>query len=169
MLQSQNLGLKWYILYTYPNYEKKILKVLTQKNIFCFLPTQRIIRQWSDRKKTIEVPLFPNYLFVYTTNQERVKQLDISGVARYVTHCGKPVTVSQQEIEIVEKMVAKSDISVESDLIERDIVKIVEGPFTGLEGIFFQRKGRTRVGVKIEAMNQFLCVEVDISYVQKIN
>jgi transcriptional antiterminator RfaH len=158
---------KWYVVYTHPNFEKKVYNSLQQRDIISFLPFRKITRQWSDRKKTMEVPLFPNYLFVYTTIHDRFKVLEVPGAARYISFDGTPVTITDNEISMIKKMMTEPDVMIESYL-EGDSVKITDGPFTGLTGIVFERKGRTRFGVKLNAINQSLSVEFNRSSIAKI-
>lgn len=168
LIQQKCLESNWCVLYTYPNYEKKVLRTATQKNIICFLPTHKVVRQWSDRKKTIEVPLFPNYLFVHTNRQNRFEILDILGVTHFVSHCGKPAIISPQEIDLIRKMTAEREVSLERDFLKGDLVKIVDGPFSGLEGILFEKKGNSRFAVKIEGINQSISISINKSAVLKI-
>lgn len=157
---------KWYVIYTHPNFEKKVYNSLQQRDIISFLPLRKMTRQWSDRKKTVEVPLFPNYLFVYSTVHDRFKVLDIPGAARYVSFNNSPVTVTDNEIIMIKKMMDDPDVMIENCL-EGDSVKITEGPFTGQTGIVFERKGKTRFGVKLNAINQSLSVEFTRSAISK--
>jgi transcriptional antiterminator RfaH len=158
---------RWYVVYTYPNSEKKVHTHLVQKNITCFLPLQRVKRQWSDRTKIIEVPLFPNYIFVYTTNRERFKVLDIPGVSRYIMYNGGPATISENEITTIKKMMIDKEAILEQ-YIDGEAVNIIDGPFNGLTGIIFERKGKTRFGVKIEAINRAISVELNGSSVKRL-
>mgnify|MGYP003389971793 FL=1 len=158
---------KWYVVYTHPNFEKKVYNSLQQRDIISFLPLKKMIRQWSDRKKTIESPLFPNYLFVYTTVHDRFKVLEIPGTARYISFNNSPVTITDNEIEMIKKMMTDPHVMIENCL-EGDAVKITEGPFTGLTGIIFERKGRTRFGVKLNVIKQSISVEFNRSSIVKI-
>jgi transcriptional antiterminator RfaH len=157
----------WYVIYTYPNFEKKIQQSLLKKNIMCFLPLQKMMRQWSDRKKVIEVPLFPNYVFVYISNLERFRVLDILGVSRYISYNGSPAIISDDAISKIKKMMHGPDIVIENYL-EGDLIKIIDGPFTGLTGIVFERKGKKRFGIRIEAINQCLSVELNATSIKKL-
>lgn len=75
---------KWFALYTKPRWEKKIHAVLTRKGIESWCPIQKVQRQWSDRKKIIEDPLFKSYVFVHINEPERVKVLMTDGVLNFV-------------------------------------------------------------------------------------
>jgi transcription antitermination factor NusG len=159
---------RWYVVYTCPNSEKKVHTSLVQKNITSFLPLKKVTRQWSDRRKTIKIPLFPNYIFVYTTNQERFKVLDIYGVCRYIMYNKCPATISENEITTLKKLLVNQEAVIEQYL-EGEKVNIVDGPFNGLTGIIFQRKGKMRFGVKIDAINQAISVELNGSSIRKID
>lgn len=168
LVQFQNVEKNWYVLYTYPNYEKKVLKVASQKNIPCFLPTQKVVRIWSDRRKILEVPLFPNYLFVQVNKQNRFTILDILGVVRFVSHSGKPALISDDEIKLIKKMSNSQEITLEQDFVNGDLVRIVEGPFIGLEGILFHKKGKNRLAIRIEGINQSISISSCKLMVEKI-
>lgn len=166
-MSNTNINLfKWYVVYTYPNFEKKVRNHMVQKNIACFLPLQKVTRQWSDRKKIIEVPLFPNYIFVYIPNDERFKILGIVGVSRYIMYNNGPAIISDKEITIIKEMLMEPSVQVEKYL-EGDIVEIIEGPFSGLKGTVFERKGKKRLGIKIKSLDQSLSAEFDISSIKR--
>ncbi len=157
----------WYVIYTHPNFEKKVFNSLQQRDIISFLPSKKITKQWSDRKKTVEVPLFSCYLFVYTTIHDRFKVLEIRGVRNYVSFNGSPVTITDDEISLIKKMISDPEVMLENYL-EGDSVKIIKGPFMGFTGIIFERKGKTRFGVKLKAINQSLSVELNYSSIKKL-
>jgi transcriptional antiterminator RfaH len=157
----------WYVMYTYPGFEKKIQKSLLQKKMTCFLPLYNLVRQWSDRKKVIEVPLFPNYIFVLANQKNRFEILNIYGISRFVTYNGKPVVVSEKEIDTIQKTMVTPGVMLE-DYLEGDLVLIINGPLIGLEGVVFEKKGKKRIGVKIESINQYLSIEVCSTDVKKV-
>ncbi|WP_448634286.1 UpxY family transcription antiterminator [Pedobacter panaciterrae] len=132
----------WYIVYTFPNLEKKIYNELTKKKIKAYLPLQNVIRQWSDRKKEIKVPMFPNYVFINSTERERFKLLKIGGVLKFITFEGKPAMVSEDEISNIMKFETMV-FEIESNLVSGDEVIIVDGPFTDLQGKLFLKGVRS--------------------------
>lgn len=168
LVQCANLEQNWCVLYTYPNYEKKVLKVATQKNITCFLPTQKVERTWSDRRKILEIPLFPNYLFVQVNKQNRFTILDILGVVRFVSLSGKPAIISDYEIDLIRKMTNGPEVALEREFVNGDLVRIIEGPFMGLEGILFQKKGKHRLSIRINGINQSISISTSSQLVAKI-
>ena len=89
----------WYVLITKPKSEKKVAKKLEEKGIEVCCPVSVEVRQWSDRKKKVEVPLLPSMILVNLQDKERVKVFDVFGVVRYLFWLGKPATVSDAEID----------------------------------------------------------------------
>ena len=160
----------WYIGYTYPNYEKKVQRLLSQKRIDSLLPMQKVIRQWSDRKKQIELPLFPNYIFINTTAHERFDALNTEGILKFVSFEGRPAVLSEKDIESIRKISnGDFEISKEHSFENGDYVMITQGPFIGMKGILFERKGKTRFGFKLDAIDQRISIEICTSMIQKIN
>lgn len=157
----------WYIVYTFPNLEKKIYNELTRKKIKAYLPLQNVIRQWSDRKKEIKVPMFPNYVFINSTERERFKLLKIGGVLKFITFEGKPAMVSEDEISNIMKFETMV-FEIESNLVSGDEVIIVDGPFTGLQGKLFFKRGKERLGVHLSSINQSLSIEVCSTSLRKV-
>jgi len=159
----------WYIIYTSPNYEKKSYLSLLKINIPTFLPIQKVQRQWSDRKKTIEVPLFPNYLFVKIPQKDRFKVLEIYGIKKYITSLGKPVIIPENQINYIKKMLECPSLNTEHLLRSGDRVVITDGPFKEMQGVLFGTKGKERLGVKIESLNQTISIDISKSSIQLIS
>ena len=162
--------LKWYIAYTYPNYEKKVERLLIQNKINCFLPLQKVERQWSDRIKKIDVPLFPGYIFINSTSHEKYDALNITGVLKFISFGGQPATLSDKDMETI-KQISLSNISItkEHSFDKGDYVKILEGPFVGLTGYLFERKGKSRFGFRLDAIDESISIEICASMIEKIN
>jgi transcription antitermination factor NusG len=91
----------WYALYTNPRSEKRAHAELISKGIDSYLPLQRTLKQWSDRKKWVEEPLFRSYLFVYIPQNQYFEVLNTPGVVRYVTFEGKAVPIPPKQIEAI--------------------------------------------------------------------
>lgn len=161
------LKTSWYIVYTYPNLEKRIFTELQKKNVNAYLPMQKKIRNWSDRKKEIRTPLFPNYIFINTTEKERHKFFDINGVVNFISFGGKPAVMSDDEILNIKKF-EETVFEVELSLIQGDDVMIINGPFTGVRGKLFVKKGKERFGVRLSSINQSLSLEICTSCLRKI-
>jgi len=158
----------WYVIYTFPHFEKKVHLALLNANIVNYLPLQRVVRQWSDRIKKVERALFPNYLFVQMPIQEKYKVLTIYGVSRFVCFGGNPAIVTDEEICIIKQLIIDPGLRVEQDIVHGDIVTITDGPFKGLTGSVFERKGKTRLCIRIKTIKQILSVEVPLSIIKKL-
>ena len=124
--------MNWYVVYTKPKWEKKVAAQLQNNGIECYCPVVVQIRQWSDRKKNVEVPLFNSYVFVRLAENERNAVFDYVGVVRYLFWLGKPAIVRDDEINIIKKWLNTSDnndVEVASYHIG-DSIALESGPFS---------------------------------------
>lgn len=159
----------WYVVYTCPNKEKKICHELGRRNITAFLPTMQVVRQWSDRKKSIEVPLFPNYLFVNIPPGERWVVLMVSGVVNFVVYNGIPAVVKDTEIDLVKKIILeRTEISTGHCCITGEKVRVKHGPLAGLVGRVIGQKGMLRLYVELETIHQSISIDIDASFLTSI-
>lgn len=90
---------QWYALYTCPRHEKCVAQQIEQRNISCFLPLYRSVRRWKDRRKELELALFPGYVFVYFALKDRLRVLQLPSAVRLVSFNGEPAVLPQAEIE----------------------------------------------------------------------
>jgi transcriptional antiterminator RfaH len=121
----------WYVIYTKSRNEKKVASLLKKYNIETYCPVKISERQWSDRKKKTETPLFSSYCFVRLTPNNLKDVFKIPGVVRYVYWCGKPAIVHNFEIEEIKRWLSDYDhssIQIQSIGIY-DVVEIKSGPF----------------------------------------
>ena len=126
----------WYVLYTKPRQEKKIADSLNAIGIEAYCPLVTVVKQWTDRKKEVQVPLINSYVFVYIEQHHREAVFKVSGIVRYLFWLGKPAVVRAIEIEALQKSLEGIVASFEVSAIQKDtIYKIPEGPFQGFEGV----------------------------------
>ncbi|MGV9003552.1 UpxY family transcription antiterminator [Flavobacterium sp.] len=127
----------WFALYTESRHEKKVAEKLTKLGIEVYCPLVTQIKQWSDRKKKVEVPLIPSYVFVKLEESERNVVFEVSGVVRYLYWLGKAAIVKEEEITLLKNWLSGSSISSFEikGIAIGDSYKIESGPFTGKEGI----------------------------------
>ena len=90
---------KWYAVYTRPRAEKLVFHRLTEESVETFLPLQKTFRIWSDRKKLVERPLLPSYIFVRTNKKNFPRVYNINGVVKFVSFEGQPVSIPQKQID----------------------------------------------------------------------
>jgi transcription antitermination factor NusG len=153
---------KWYAVYTYPNAERKVQGKVKEMGVEAFLPMQTVVRQWSDRKKKLEVPVFPGYVFVKTSLVDRFGLLRIKELVRFISFGDTPVAIPDREIETVRKVVARN-VEVSQEPFEGRVgekVQITGGQFEGAVGVLVNRKGRNRLVIQLEALQQAISVEV---------
>ncbi len=153
---------KWFALYTKPRWEKKVDGLLIKKDIESWCPLQKVQKQWSDRKKIIEEPLFKSYVFVKIADTERTNVLMTDGILNFVYHVGKPAIIRDEEIEIIKKYLSEKDTKISLQSIESfeadDVVKVNHGIFMDNVGTVL-RGGKKKVFVKLESLGQVMTVE----------
>ena len=93
--------MKWFVLYTKPNFEIKVAQGIKALGINAYCPVYTQIKQYSDRKKKIEKPLLPSYVLVELSEKDRPKVFTIYGVVRYLFWLGKPAEVREEDIELL--------------------------------------------------------------------
>jgi len=161
---------KWYAVYTRPRFEKQVFERLTEQGIEAYLPLVKTLRQWSDRKKMVEIPLFSSYVFVHIDRRQYDPVLRTSGVVKYVTFEGKAATIPPDQIDNL-KIIVNSNEKVETTWEKRqkgDKVIVTAGTLKGLRGELITDGGRRKVLVRIEGIDQNLTVEIHPSLIEKI-
>src|SRR5829696_7400471 len=100
-------GVNWFALYTKPRWEKKVAKNLAEKGFTVYCPLNKVLRQWSDRKKIVLEPLFKGYVFVQLEEKNSLTVKTTAGVVNFVYWNGKPAIVRQDEIEIIQRFLSE--------------------------------------------------------------
>jgi transcriptional antiterminator RfaH len=121
----------WHVIYTKPKWEKKVADLLEKSGIEVYCPMVTQIKQWSDRKKKVETPLIPSYVFVNVEEKNRNDVFEVQGVVRYLFWLGKPAIVRDSEIETMRNWLsAPNDYKVSVDKWKKgDNVILESGPF----------------------------------------
>ena len=156
----------WYAGYTYPKAERKVVKEIQFKGVEAFLPLQKVVRQWSDRKKKIETPLFPNYVFIKSSRNTLYELLRIRELVRVVSFEGKFCRIPECQIESIKK-VMKGDFPIQNENFIPRIgspIKVEYGPLAGVEGVIKEIKGRSRLIIQIQALGQAISLDVSKRY-----
>lgn len=165
----QHSNHKWYVLYTRTNFEMKVNADILTREFESYLPLQTIWRKWSDRRKRLFVPLFPNYVFVKMPLREKTKVLSIPGVIKLISVDREPIAVSEDDLEKVRRLVeSNKDLAVEVEKYVGMKVRVVSGVFAGLEGEIIRVSNRARLLVKLGSINQALSVEMEQGCVEKL-
>lgn len=162
-------GLQWYAAYTKHQHEKKSADLLTQKRIETYLPLYQSTRQWRDRKKKLELPLFPGYVFFRLALNDRLEVLKIPGVFFIVESGGHACSIPESDIEAIRRMTtSRLYIEPHKFLQTGDRVEICRGPLAGIRGILSRVKNRVRVVVCVETLRKAVAVETDLADIVQI-
>src|SRR5271154_5618848 len=152
----------WYALYTCARHEKCVAQQIEQRAIACFLPLYRSVRRWKDRRKELELALFPGYVFVRLALKDRLRVLQMASVVRFVSFNGHPVPLPDSEMESLMNGL-NSGVRAEPHpyLAVGRSVRVKYGPLAGMQGILVRRKDKFRVVLSLELIMRSVAVEVD--------
>jgi transcription antitermination factor NusG len=159
----------WHAVYTKPRWEKKVAALLEAKGIEYYCPLNKVVKQWSDRKKTVLEPLFKSYVFVQVAEEKKWELLSIAGIINYVTWLGKPAKIKESEIETIRKFLKEFEsVEVVEGVLElNDKVKVKQGVLMNYQGILLQINGN-KASVKIDSMGLQLITVIDKKNLEKI-
>jgi len=166
-----NLQYHWYAIYTRSRGEKTATKLLQEQGIEVYLPLQRKLRQWSDRKKWVEVPYINSYLFVKTSEKEYYEILNTQGVIRYITFEGKAAPIPEWQINAMKKLIqSEAIITFSSHRFRKgEEVQIEEGALMGYKGeVIKDSDGKKKVMIRIGQLGISMIIHMDLKSVKKI-
>jgi transcription antitermination factor NusG len=157
----------WYAAYTCAQHEKRVAAELGMREVEHFLPLYSSVRRWKDRRVTLDLPLFPGYVFVRLALCDKLRVVQIPSVVRLVGFSGWPTALPDEEMEILRTGLCQS-LRAEPHpfLAVGRRVRIIAGPFAGLEGILKRKKGNLRVVVSLELIQRSMAVDVDAADVR---
>jgi transcription antitermination factor NusG len=160
---------KWLAVYTRSRYEKKVADHLTEHGITSYLPLMKTLRQWSDRKKWVEVPLFRSYVFVNIELPNYRKALEAAGAVYIVRFEGQPAVIPEGQIEMLKALLDSStdfEITTE-EFLSGEKVEVTRGPMLGYKGTFVEYKGKKRIMLRIDAVGQSLLIEISPAIIKR--
>ena len=160
----------WYAMYTKPRAEKNLRDRLEEKGVITYLPLQKQLRQWSDRKKWVEEPIFRGYIFVKASEKDFQSILNTPGTVNFVRFGGKPAPVDASQLEAVHRIINYAehyDVD-DIDFAKGERVRIDFGTLKGIEGEWISWRGHKRVAVQIHQLGRLLAVEIPAAHVVKV-
>jgi transcription antitermination factor NusG len=165
-MSIRNQRWPWFAILTRTGREKSATMLLENAGFECYLPAIKFTRQWSDRLKEIELPLFPGYLFCRMNPQNRLPMLMTPGVIQIVGVGKTPIPVDEQEIAAIQR-VAKSGISIMPwpYLQVGQVARIDEGPLRGMSGIVIRIKSGLKLVLSVSLLQRSIAVEIDRSWI----
>jgi transcription antitermination factor NusG len=159
----------WYAIQTFPRHEKRVHEYLAYREIECFLPLYRTVHRWKNGCNTqVELPLFPNYLFVRTDPRQRVRVLEVPGTLSFVGSSGELWPLPAFEIESLRNSMHLRKFEPHDYLVVGQKVRITSGPLANLTGILVRKCGGLRVVLSLDLIRQSVAVEVDAGDVEVI-
>jgi transcription antitermination factor NusG len=159
--ESDRQNFAWYAAYTCARHEKYVSRQLQDRAIENFLPTYRSVRHWKDRRKEIELPLFPGYVFIRLLNDDRIRVLEIPGVVRFVSFNGKPACLQSSEIESLRNGVGNGIHAEPHPYLKvGQRVRVKYGPLAGTEGILLRKKDHLRLVISLDLIMRSIAAEV---------
>jgi len=173
MADSKNITKKWYAVYVKSRYEKKTAKVLFDFGVEVYLPLITKMKQWSDRKKKVEEPLFKSYVFVHSDLRDYFEILNTPGVVKFVRFEGVPVDIPDNQMNAIHEYVGQVSMDGEElridnlQLGQKVIVKY--GSMKGIQGDLLEFQGRHWIVVDFEMFGSKLPVKIERSMVEPVS
>ena len=159
----------WYALYTRSNFEKRVSCELTAKHVENYLPVVEQLHQWKDRRKRIEVPVFPGYVFVRLRDSQntRLEVLRTNGSVRILGQGDRIEPVPEAEIESIRRLLkAGVPCFAHPFLKEGAWVRVKSGPLRDVEGLLVRLKSKTRLVLSVALLSQSVATEIDVADVE---
>lgn len=161
---------QWFALYTKSRAEKKVHQELSDLGFEVYLPLIKTLRQWSDRKKKVELPLIPSYVFVKVNEKEAREVLEVYGAVAYITFEGKKVPIPESQMTDMKRIV-EHDVPVEAsaeNIQQGDKVRIVTGPLRKMLGEVVEISGKRRFVVRID-MGYSLLANIQGAEIERVH
>jgi transcription antitermination factor NusG len=162
---------KWFAAYTSPRHEKRVAQHLEMREIEHYLPLYRTQRKWSDGSRvTLDLPLFPGYIFVCIQRAQRVRVLEVPGVLAVVGGTGgEPASLPVSEIDALRSGLSQRNAQPHPLLKVGQRARIRSGAFAGMEGVVLRMKYSFRVVLTMDSIMQSFAVEVDGEELEPLN
>lgn len=152
----------WLVLRTRSRHESAVETSLQQKRINAYLPKRHVVRRWKGRKRVVELPLFPGYVFVQPSVDQYENIRYIRGSCGLVLLGSKPAAMPERDLEAVKMLVGSgAELEVNPKLIPGQRVKVIAGPFAGIQGELFRIKSQEHLVINAHLLGSSVSVVVD--------
>lgn len=163
IIENNSLQKQWHVVYTRSRAEKKVQQELSLKNIESFLPLQKKLRQWKDRKKWVEMPLMSGYCFVHISRKEYDSVLQTNNVVSYVRFEGKAAVIPDRQMDALKQMLRQYDFEVNvtnENFALGKKVEVIDGPMVGLQGELVKAWGKNKFIIRFNQISSVVSVEI---------
>ena len=170
-MENPKNEVRWYALYTRPRAEKKVRDLLETAGVECYLPLVKSKRIWSDRKKSVSLPMFRSYIFVHIPLNRYLEVLKTDGVVKFIKFSDGPVSIPDQQIHAI-KLYEKSGEIIQEEETEMkvgDEVEICHGPMKGLYGTLISLSRRKKVRIMIKGVQQAVYIYIPKSHLRNLS
>ena len=168
--ENSESQLFWYAAYTASRHEKTVAEHLRQRGVECFLPLYETVHRWKNGRHSVQLPLFPSYVFVRMEVRDRLRVLQVPGLVQLVTFQGAPAVLPDSEIKTLRSALASGVLAQPYRYLSvGSRVEICRGPLQGLRGILLRHQGQFRVVLSVEMIMRSIVVEVDASDVVAVD
>ena len=161
---------KWFALYTKSRSEKKVNQELIDKGIESYLPLEKKLKIWSDRKKWVEEPFIRSYVFVKIEAKELQQALNTVGVVSVIRFGGVPAVIQEDHINIIKSLLSgNEEYEISTEKFEQgEEVEITKGSLKGFFGEMVHHLNKYKVLVRISSINQNILIRINPSYLKKV-
>lgn len=158
---------RWYAAYTKARHEKKVAAHLEMKQVEVFLPLYKTTHMWNKRRAVLDLPLFPGYIFVRTSLQDRLRVLGAPGLIQLVGSRGVPIPLSDAEVQQLRTCLSLGlNAEPVPYLHSGDVVRILDGPLEGWKGKVLRRDGETRLVLSVDLIMRSVAVKVEACHLE---
>jgi len=159
----------WFAVFTAARHEKRVSQHLAHQGIESFLPLYSEKHRWTNRRNvTVQLPLFPNYVFVRISRRQRGRVLQVPGVFSIVGCGSEPTPVPDFEVESLRSALHLRNFEPHPYVVVGERVRIKAGPLEGMEGVLARKKNNLRVVLTIASIKQSVAVEIDAHDVELV-
>lgn len=160
---------QWFAAYTTPRHEKAVMRQLDVHRIESFLPLYSSLRRWKNGCRVkVNLPLFPNYVFVRVARRDSVKVLQLPGVLSIVSTGREPSALPHSEIEALRASLPRRPFEPHPYLVAGEKVRIASGSLAGMTGVLLRKKNEFRVVLTLDLIRQSVSVEIGIDEIEPL-
>jgi transcription antitermination factor NusG len=168
--RSDSMPHPWFALRVKSRSEKIVATIARNKGFEEFLPLYQSRRRWSDRFKSVELPLFPGYVFCRLNPEFRLPLLTIPGVLGFVGIGRVPAPIEDTEITAIQTALGAGLLAEPYPFLEvGQRVRLAEGPLAGLEGLLVEVRKQQRIAVSVSLLKRSVAVEIDRHWVRPLD
>ena len=160
---------RWYALFVRSRHEKRVDIALRQRSYESFLPLYRARHKWADRYKTVELPLFPGYVFCRFAATVITRVTSVTGIVDVVRSGPLPATIPEREIDALQRL-ERSRLGAEPwpELIRGQSVVVTDGPLSGILGSLVEVKSAWRLVISVSLLQRSVLVDIERDWVAPI-